>query len=98
MRTAPFSLECLGLFIGELIGLEFTPGVEAAHVAKRQITRLADGTLGAVLRVCAWRLTEDPASCGAVRLITRVAGGVEAPIGVELPLLTGNPRQRAALD
>ena len=35
---------------------------------------------------------------GAIRLITRIVGGVEAAVAIELPLLIGDPRQHPTFD
>ena len=42
MRRAPFVLERLDFFVAELVRLEFPPGTEAAHIAKREVAGLAD--------------------------------------------------------
>src|SRR5262249_3934239 len=98
MRSTPFGIELLYFFIGEPIGLELSPCVNAAHAAKGEIAGISQVTLRTVIRVGAGRYAED-AACGfTIGFITRIARCVIAFICVELPMLSGDPGQHTALD
>jgi len=92
MRSTPFGIELLYFFIGEPIGLELSPCVDAAHVAKGEIAGLSHVPLRTVFRVVTRRNAKD-AACGfTIGFITWIMCCVKALICVELPLLAGNPR------
>src|SRR5262245_43666333 len=98
MGSTPFGIELLYFFVGEPIGLELSPCVDAANVANGEIAGFPNVPLGAVLRVGAGRYAED-AACGCtIGFITRIARCVIAFICVELPMLSGDPGQHTALD
>jgi hypothetical protein len=90
MRSAPLCLEVLDLGVGETAWLELTPSSQAAHVAECEIAGFAHVPLGAVLAVGARWNTKNFASGYAIWLITRIAGGVETPVAIDLPIFTGN--------
>ena len=98
MRSPPFGIERFYFFVSEPIRLELAPGIDAAHVAKRQIARFPHVPLRTVLRVGTTRNAEDAAGGFTIRFITRIMCCIKALICVELPLLAGNPRQDPALD
>src|SRR5262249_15124485 len=98
MRSPPFSIKLLYFFISESIGLKLSPCVDAAHVAKCQITDLADIALLTILAI--GRVCDPiyPAGGDAVWLVARIAGGVVATIAVEFPVFGGNPGQDPAFN
>ena len=98
MRRAPFVLELLDFFVGELLRLEFPPGTEPARVAESEIASFADAAFGRCFVEAAGRYAEDFARGGAVRLVARIVRRVEAAIAFELPFFAGDPRQHAAFD
>src|SRR5262245_41722834 len=87
MPRAPLIPEQQSLSVGKAIRLEFPPGVQTTHIAKRQIGNFANSTffLGDILR----RVVDDFASCNAIRLIRRIVSCVEAPVCLKLPGFTG---------
>src|SRR5262245_42536233 len=98
VRGSPLALECLNFLIGEFLRLEFPPGPETAHVSKRKIAGLADAALRRALGESARRLAEYLAGSRAVGLVTGIVCSIEAAVGVELPLLLGDPCQHATFD
>src|SRR5262249_53576557 len=98
MGRTPFALELLNFGVGEAIGLEFPPGVEAAHIAEGKIARFADAALWRVLGVGAGRYAEDPACSLTIWLITRIVGCVIAAVSIKLPGLASRPRQHPRFD
>ena len=86
-------LKDVDFVVSEAIRLEFPPGVQAARVAECQIASFADTALRRCFRVGAGRHAEDLAGRLAVGLVPRIARCVITAIGVELPVLAGDPRQ-----
>src|SRR5262249_14894171 len=98
MGRAPIELELLHLRIGETIGLELAPRIEAALVAEGQIARFANFPLWRFVGIRAVRDTKDFAGSDAVGLVARIVRGVEAAIAVELPTFIRDPSQAPRLD
>jgi hypothetical protein len=84
LRT-PFSFEDLDLGVGKLVRFELAPGWQAALIAERQITDLANAAFRRALVETAGPFAKDLAGGGAIRLVSRILGGVVSPIGVQLP-------------
>ena len=98
MRSTPFFLKLLHLGVGELLRLEFSPSIEAAHISVSKIRCFADGAFRRILVKSAIRYAKDLAGGDAIRLIARITRSVEAAIAVQLPLLAGSPRQYAGFN
>src|SRR5262249_3482256 len=98
MRGAPSLLEPLDLFVGEPIRLEFAPSVTAALIAEGEVTGFANFSFRRFLVEAA---VGDPKyfACGdAIRLVARILRGIEAAIGIQLPVFAGDPSQYTAFD
>src|SRR5262249_51992276 len=91
MQRPPFALELLNFFVGEALGLEFSPSIFAAHIAEGEIASFTDSTLRRFLIIRAVRHPEDLACGDAVRLIARITCCVKAAVLIEFPVLAGDP-------
>src|SRR5262245_10451954 len=97
MRATKLVLEMLDLGVGVGVAVvEAAPSAEAATEAEGEIIGLAEVASGFVLRgdLSLERLRGHD----AVGFEFGIAGSVVVLIGADLPSLTGQPRQNAALD
>ena len=97
MTDAPFGFEALNLVVlVSAAGVEAAPSAEPAAVAERQIAGFTDLAASFIRR--RHRALEDARRGHAIGFQRRIAGVVELPVSVELPLLAGHPGKDAGFD